>query len=204
MKVGGYSASISSICRSNGAARSTATVAGSGALGRRTAFAVSNSAQYIPDIGDTWRAATSLDIPPRPSVELIDAPSALEAGAQAQVAVQAVNLDPARQHLIRVVYNDHLGARSDCTRRAADRTSAVFSGRTSHTESFAVHGCAPGNGTITAGLRLIADGIEGLPPIAVAPTVSVTVTSQEAPGRQDGEVEAGSDAEARPPGDLEN
>ncbi len=160
--------------------------------------------QYIPDIGDTWRAATSLDIPPRPSVELIDAPTALEAGAQAQVAVQAVNLDPARQHLIRVVYNDHLGARSDCTRRAADRTSAVFSGRTSHTESFAVHGCAPGNGTITAGLRLIADGVEGLPPIAVAPTVSVTVTSQEAPGRQDGEVEAGSDAEARTPGDIEN
>ena len=135
-------------------------------------------------LGDTWRAATSLDIPPRPSVELIDAPTALEGGAQARVAVQAVNLDPARQHLIRVVYNDHLGARSDCTRRAADRTSAVFSGRTSHTESFAVHGCAPGNGTITAGLRLIADGVEGHRPIAIAPTVNVTVTSQEAPGRR--------------------
>ena len=139
--------------------------------------------QYTPGIGVTWRAATSLDIPPRPSVELIDAPTALEGGAQARVAVQAVNLDPGRQHLIRVQYNDHLGARSDCTRRAADRTSAVFSGRTSHTESFAVHGCAPGNGTITAGLRLIADGVEGHRPIAIAPTVNVTVTSQEAPGR---------------------
>ena len=143
--------------------------------------------QHIPRIGDTWRAATSLDIPPRPprpSVELIDAPTALEGGAQARVAVQAVNLDPGRQHLIRVVYNDHLGARSDCTRRVADRTAAVFSGRTSHTESFAVHGCAPGNGTITAGLRLIADGVEEDPPIAIAPPVSVTVTSQEAPGRR--------------------
>ena len=147
--------------------------------------------QHIPDFGDTWRAATSVDTPSRlpsprperPSVELIGAPTALEGGAQARVAVRAVNLDPARQHLIRVVYNDHLGARSDCTRRVADRTSAVFGGRTSHTESFAVHGCAPGNGTITAGLRLIADGVEGHPPIAVAPTVNVTVTSQEAPGR---------------------
>ena len=74
-----------------------------------------------------------------------------------------------------------------CTRRVADRTAAVFSGRTSNTESFAVHGCAPGNGTITAGLRLIADGVEEDPPIAVAPTVSVTVTSQEAPGRRDGD-----------------
>ncbi len=155
--------------------------------------------QYIRGVGDSWRAAASLDIPPRPSVKLIDAPTALEGGAQARVAVQAVNLDPARQHLIRVVYNDHLGARSDCTRRAADGTSAVFSGRTSHTESFAVHGCAPGNGTITARLRLIADGVEGDPPIAVARTVNVTVTSREDPGRQDGEVEAGSDAEARPP-----
>ena len=146
--------------------------------------------QYIPGIGDTWRAATSLDIPPRPSVEpprpsveLIGAPTTLAEGAQARVAVQAVNLDPARRHLIRVGYNDHLGARSDCTRRVADRTSAVFSGRTSHTESFAVHGCAPGNGTITAGLRLIADGVEEDPPIAVAPTVSVTVTSRNPSSR---------------------
>ena len=165
---------------------------------------VTVTSQEAPGRRDGEVAATSLDIPPRPSVELIDAPPALEGGAQARVAVQAVNLDPARQHLIRVQYNDHLGARSDCTRRVADRTSAVFSGRTSHTESFAVHGCAPGNGTITAGLRLIAEGVEEDPPIAIAPTVSVTVTSQEAPGRRDGEVEAGSDTEARTPGDIEN
>ena len=154
--------------------------------------------QHIPSVGRTWLVATSFDPPLRPSprrdrpyVVLVGAPTTLAEGAQARVAVQAVNLDPARQHLIRVVYNDHLGARSGCTRRVADRTSAVFSGRTSHTESFAVHGCAPGNGTITAGLRLITDGVEEDPPIAIAPTVSVTVTSQEAP-----DVEAGSDAEA--------
>ena len=139
--------------------------------------------QYIPGFGDTWRAATSLDIPPRPSVELIDAPTAIEGGVQARVAVQAANLDPDLHYLIRVTYNDRLGARSDCTRRVADRTSAVFSGRTTHTESFAVHGCASGNGTVAAGLRLIDGGLERHPPMAIAPTVNMVVTSQEAAER---------------------
>ena len=113
---------------------------------------------------------------PATSVTLIGAPATLAMGARDRVAVKAVGLDPARTYLVRLTYTDHLGRTRDCN-LPKHQTSAVFSGRTSHTEIFTVYGCAPGNGSSTAGLRLIADDLVELhPPIAIAPRRSVTIT----------------------------